>query len=78
MVWGKKAMAGIFLMDFDDSDISKKEMLTVMAAIKNWFPDLVNRKVKIFVDNIACVALLNNGVTRSPLMASCLRDSNFA
>ena len=52
-------------------------MLTVMAAVKHWFSDLANLKVKIFVDNQACVALLNYGVTRSPFLASCLREMQF-
>ena len=52
-------------------------MLTVMAAVKHWFSDLANLKVKIFVDNQACVALLNYGVTRSPFLAACLREIQF-
>ena len=35
MVWGNRAMAGLFPLEFDDLDISKKEMVTVMAAIKH-------------------------------------------
>ena len=42
MVWGSRAMAGLFPMEFDDMDINKKEMLVVMAAIKHWFEDLAN------------------------------------
>ena len=45
-----------------------------MAAIKHWFMDLANLKVKIFVDNQAVVALLNYGITRSSFLASCLRE----
>ena len=52
-------------------------MLTIMAAIKHWFADLSNLKVLIFVDNMACVSLLNYGVTRSPFLASCLREIQF-
>ena len=74
MVWGNRAMAGLFPLEFDDLDISKKEMVTVMAAIKHWFADLANLRVKIFVDNQACVALLNYGYTRSPFLAACLRE----
>ena len=77
MVWGNRALAGLFLGEFDSLDISKKEMLTVMAAIKHWFADLSNLRVKIFVDNQACVALLNYGITRSPFMAACLREIQF-
>ena len=74
MVWGKRAVAGLFPLEVDDLDINKKEMISVMAAIKHWFSDLENLKVKIFVDNQACVALLNYGVTRSPFLAACLRE----
>ena len=74
MVWGSRALAGIFTSEYDDLDISKKELITVMAAIKHWFEDLANLKVKIFCDNQACVALLNYGVTKSSFMASCLRE----
>ena len=74
MVWGKRALAGIFCEEFDHLDITKKEMLTVMAAIKHWFSDLSNLRVKIFVDNMACVSLLNYGVTKSPFLAACLRE----
>ena len=74
MVWGRRALAGIFTVEFDNLDISKKEMLTVMAAIKHWFRDLANLRVKIFVDNMACVSLLNYGITKSPFLAACLRE----
>ena len=77
MVWGSKALAGIFLSEYDELDITKKEMLTVMAAIKHWFAALSNLKVQIFVDNQACVHLLNYGITRSPFLASCLREIQF-
>ena len=45
-----------------------------MAAIKHWFANLSNQKLRIFVDNMACVALLNYGITKSPFLASCLRE----
>ena len=77
MVWGTRAIAGLFSSEFDELDISKKEMLTVMAAIKHWFSDLANLKVKIFVDNQAVVALLNNGISKSPFLATCLREISF-
>ena len=77
MVWGERAIAGIFTLEYDDLDISKKEMLTVMVAIKHWFGDLANSKVKIFVDNKACVSLLNYGITKSPFLASCLREIQY-
>ena len=74
MVWGKRALAGLFPLELEELDITKKEMVTVMAAVKHWFKDLANLKVKIYVDNQACVALLNYGVTRSPFLAACLRE----
>ena len=77
MVWGSRAMAGIFAYEFEELDISKKEMLTVMAAIKHWFAELANLKVKVFMDNQACIALLNYGITKSPFLASCLREISF-
>ena len=77
MVAGKRAMAGLFTSEFEELDISKKEMLTVMVSIKHWFKDLANLKVKILVDNQACVALLNYGITKSPFLASCLREIQF-
>ena len=77
MVWGSRALAGLFPMEFDELDINKKEMLVVMAAVKHWFEDLANLKVRIFVDNQVCVALLNYGITRSPFLASCLREIQF-
>ena len=76
-VWGRRALAGLFLCEFDELDITKKEMLTVMLAIKHWFSELSNHKVEIFVDNQACVALLNYGITRSPFLASCLREIQY-
>ena len=48
-----------------------------MVAVKHWFSDLANLKVKIFVDNQACVALLNYGVTKSPFLAACLREISY-
>ena len=48
-----------------------------MAAVKLWFRELASLRVKIFVDNQACVALLNYGITKSPFLASCLREINF-
>ena len=77
MVWGTRALAGLFPLEFEDLDINKKEMITVMAAIKHWFRDLANLKIKIFVDNQVCVALLNYGITRSPFLAACLREIQF-
>ena len=77
MVWGKRALAGLFPMEFDHWDITKKEMVTVMAAVKHWFADLANLRVQIFVDNQACVALLNHGVTRCPILAACLREMYY-
>ena len=77
MVWCSRALAGLFPLEFEDLDITKKEMLAVMAAVKHWFGDLANLKVCIYVDNMACVALLNYGITRSPFLASCLREIQF-
>ena len=48
-----------------------------MAAVKHWFVSLANLKVLIFSDNQACVSLLNYGITRSPFLASCLREIQF-
>ena len=76
MVWGSRALAGIFPMEFEDLDISK-EMLKVVAADKHWFAGLSNLRVKIYVDNQACMHLLNYGITRSPFLASCLREIQF-
>ena len=77
MVWGHRALAGLFTLEFDHLDITKKEMLTVMAAVKHWFKDLANLKVRIFVDNQACVSLLNYGITKNAFLASCLREIQF-
>ena len=77
MVWGSRALAGIFPLGFEDMDINKLEMVTVMAAVKHWFGELANLKVRIFVDNQVCVALLNYGITKSPFLAACLREINF-
>ena len=77
MVWGNKALAGLFLCEYDNLDITKKEMLTVMAAVKHWFAELANLKVLVYVDNQACVELLNYGITKSPFLASCLREIQF-
>ena len=74
MVWGSRALAGIFPLGFEDLDINKLEMVTVMAAVKHWFKELANLKVQIFVDNQVCVALLNYSITKSPFLASCLRE----
>ena len=77
MVWGTRALAGLFPIEFEEMDINKKEMITVMAAIKHWFCDLCNMKIKIYVDNQVCVALLNYGITKSPFLAACLREIHF-
>ena len=77
MVWGSRAMAGIFSLGLEDLDINKKEMVTVMVAIKHWFVDLSNLKVKIYVDNQVCVALLNYGITKSTFLAACLREIHY-
>ena len=74
MVWGKRAMAGTFPCEYDELDITEKEILTVMAAIKHWFAELSNSKVRIFIDNQASVAILKYGITRSPFLAACLRE----
>ena len=74
MVWGTRALAGLFPTELEDLDITKKEMVTVMAAVKHWFGDLANQRVLIYVDNQACVYLLNYGITKSPFLAACLRE----
>ena len=77
MVWGNRALAGIFTSEYDELDISKKEMLAVMVAIKHWFGELEGLRVKIFIDNQACVSLINYGITKSPFLAACLREIQF-
>ena len=77
MVWGSRALAGLFPLELDDLDINKKEMITVMVAVKHWFSNLANLKVKVYVDNQACVSLLNYGVTQSPFLAACLREISY-
>ena len=77
MVWGSRAIAGIFPLGFEELDINKLEMVTVMAAVKHWFGELANLKVRIYVDNQVCVALLNYGITKSPFLAACLRELNY-
>ena len=77
MVWGKRALASLFPLELEELDITKKEMVTVMCAVKQWFSDLANLKVKIYVDNQACVCLLNYGYTRCPFLAACLREIYF-
>ena len=77
MVWGRRALAGIFTSEYYDLDISKKEMLAIMVAIKHWFADLAGLRVKIFCDNQACVSLINYGISRSPFLAACLREIQF-
>ena len=72
MVWCSRALTGLFPIEFKDMDITYKEMVTVMAAFKHWFKDLENLNVLIYVDSMACVALLNNGISKSPFLASCL------
>ena len=77
MVWGKRTLAGLFPMNFEHWNITKKEMVTVMAAVKHWFADLANLRVQIFEGNQACVALLNYGVTRCPILVACLREMYY-
>ena len=77
MVWGTRAVAGLFTLEFDDLDINCKEMLAIMGAAKLWFPLLANLRIRIFSDNQVCVALLNNGFKRSPFLAQCLREIQF-
>ena len=77
MVWGRTALAGIFTSEYDDLDISKKEMLAIMVAIKHWFAELAGLRVKIFCDNQACVSLISYGITRSPFLAACLREIQY-
>ena len=48
-----------------------------MYSVKHCFEELANKKVKIYVDNKAVVYLLNYGVSRSPFLATCLREISF-
>ena len=77
MVWGSRAIAGIFTLEFEDLDINAKELLAVMSGIKHWFAELANTRVRIFTDNQVCVSLLNSGFTRSPFLNKCLREIQF-
>ena len=49
----------------------------MMAAVKYWFEGLANQRVLIYVDNQACVSLLNYGITKSPFLAACLREISY-
>ena len=77
MVWNDRAIVGIFPLELEELVIIKKEMITVMAAIKHWFGDLENLKGKIYMDNQACVALLYYGITKSLFLSACLSDIAF-
>lgn len=77
MIWDSRALVGFFSLGFEDLDIDKLEMISVVAVVKHWFGELGNLKVIIFVDNQVCVALLNYDITRSPFLAACLREINF-
>ena len=36
IVWGRRALAGLFPLELEDLDITKKEMVTVMVAVKHF------------------------------------------
>ena len=76
MVWGKRAIAGLFPEEFSCLDINCK-MLAVMLGIKHWFGELRNCKVEIICDSQVCVAVLNHGPTKSKFLATCLREIQF-
>ena len=54
--------------------ISALEMLTIMAAVKNWGEPLTRAKVLVFCDNDARVQVINSGKTRDGFMQKCLRE----
>ena len=54
--------------------ISALEMLTIVAAVKNWGERLTRAKVLVFCDNDATIQVINSGKTRDGFMQKCLRE----
>ena len=54
--------------------ISALEMLTIVAAVKNWGEQLTYAKVLVFCDTDATVQVINSGKTRDGFMQKCLRE----
>ena len=53
--------------------INFKEAICVVLSVLRWAPCLRNKRVHVFCDNTAAVAMLNKGTTRSPIMMIYLR-----
>jgi len=61
-------MPSLFLMH-----INFKEALCIVFAAIRWAPQWRNKKVLVYCDNTAAVAMLNKGTTRNPFMMFWLR-----
>ena len=54
--------------------ISALEVLTIVAAVKNWGERLTHAKVLVFCDNDATVQVINSRKRRDGFMQKCLRE----
>ena len=60
-----------------DLPIHMLELLTVVAAVKQWAHSLRGQRLQLFCDNSAAVLAINSGRTKCPFVSSCLRELWF-
>lgn len=63
-----------FPSSWSDTNIAAKELLPIVLAIKLWSRTITNRRIKLYTDNEAVVAVINKTTSRDSLLMSLIRD----
>lgn len=65
-----------FLVD-QKRPIHQLEMITLVVAVKLWGENFAGKRISIYCDNDACVAVINNGKSQDTYLVECLRELLF-
>lgn len=57
--------------------INALELLAVIVGVKTWGPSLRGKRLRIYCDNQATVAVINSGRSRDQYMLKCMRELTF-
>ena len=61
----------------ETKDINQRELVTIMAALKQWCRVLKGKRLKIFCDNMVTVQVIMSGRAKNKFMQDCLREITF-
>ena len=58
----------------ETTNISQREMLTILVSVRIWAPDLCGRVVRFCTDNQNCMFAINKGKSKDTYTLRCLRE----